>query len=363
MSRLFCAFMPLRTLFTPKRESCRVFSLAYSSLVRPLRVLKTHIIEYMSNRLEKRRFLCLCDASYVQYFMIFGAVSEFQRRYEDEAGLWIKPVEECDQENLPNLVNCATFRRVLKSYVAKRLESIENIVKANFQDVVDSCDEIDVVFACDDSLKRNFRLDAYPQYKANRLLVKRQYQLAPIKDYIRNVLYKELGLEDQYGYKFVQVEGAEGDDVIAAALTRFRDRYAGMCLIASDRDFLQIDGVREFDLFGKESKRELAGEEVSAADFLLGKILMGDKSDNIKQVFSRCGPKTALSLIRNKDELRRMLKEDASAAARYELNKKIISFEETPKDLVDAVEKKLNEAFYSEEPLNSATDLRSFMDW
>ena len=245
----------------------------------------------------------------------------------------------------------------------RKLEAVDGIVKANFQDVVDSCDRVDTLFACDDSLKRNFRLDAYPTYKANRLVVKRSYRLEPIKRYLREVLYKELGLEENYGYRFVQVEGAEGDDVIAAALTKFKDDYAGACLIASDHDFLQIDGVREFDLFGKEAQRTLGGEEVSAEDFLLGKILMGDRSDNIAQVFPRCGPKTALSLVKDKENLRKLLKEDASAAARYELNKKIISFSEAPEELTGAVVRRLNEAFYAEESLNPGVDLRGFMSW
>ena len=97
--------------------------------------------------------------------------------------------------------------------------------------------------------------------------------------------------------------------------------------------------------------------------FLLGKILMGDKSDNIKQVFSKCGPKTALKLTKDKETLKKMLKENASAAQRFALNKKIISFNETPTELVSAIEKSLNEALYSEDVLNKATDLKSFMEW
>ena len=316
-----------------------------------------------NNRLKKQKFLCICDDSYVTYFILFGATADFQRSCPDEAALWLKPVNECDQDNLPNLLNCQTYRRILKNYAMKRLETIDGIIKANFQDVVDSCDGVDIVFACDDKLKRNFRLDLYPQYKANRLLVKRQYQIAPIKEYIHKVLYKELGLEENLGYKFVCVEGAEGDDVIATALTKLKDNYVGTCLIASDHDFLQIDGVREFDLFGKEAKRTLGDEEVSPSDFLLGKILMGDKSDNIKQVFSKCGPKTALKLTKDKETLKKMLKENASAAQRFALNKKIISFKETPTELVFAIEKSLNEALYSEDVLNKATDLKSFMEW
>lgn len=310
---------------------------------------------------KNNRFLQLVDNSYFQYFCIFGAVSDFQKRYPDEASLWIKPVDECDQENLPNILNSDTFKRILKQYVMKRLETIENIAKQNFQDQIDSVEQIDIVFACDDKLKKNFRLDIYPQYKANRLIIKRQYKLSPIKEYMYNILYKELGLEDTLGYKFITVEGAEGDDIIATALLKLKDNYLDTMLIASDHDFLQINGVREFDLFGKESKCELGGEAVTADDYLLGKILMGDRSDNIKQVFAKCGPKTALKYVKNKDTLNTLLAENQEYADRFLLNKKIISFSEIPTELSDKIERTLNEVLYKNDIINPASDLKNFM--
>lgn len=311
--------------------------------------------------MKKRKFLIVVDNSYLTYFCIFGCTNEFEKRYPSVAAEWIKPVEECDQDNLPDLISCGEYRKVLRSYVMNKLQSLEGIARANFGDEIDSCDQVDVVFACDDKLKRNFRLDLYPQYKANRLAVKRSYRLDTIKDYVRNVLYKELRLEEDRGYRFVTVEGAEGDDVIAAVMNHFVKDYVGSVLISSDRDFLQIDGVREFDLFGKEAERKLGGEAVSADDFLLGKILMGDKSDNISQVFLRCGPKTALSLVKDRDGLKKKLTESADAAAKYELNKKIIAFSETPPELVDRIKRAVGEALYSEDVLNPASDLKNFM--
>lgn len=242
-----------------------------------------------------------------------------------------------------------------------KLQQIEGIAKERFGDEIDSCERIDVVFACDDKLRRSFRLDLYPQYKANRLTAKRSYRLDTIKDYIRNVLYKELRLEEDHGYRFVTAEGAEGDDVIAVFMRHFAKDYAGSILISSDRDFLQLENVREFDLFGKEAERRLGGEEVSAQDFLLGKILTGDKSDNIPQVLLRCGPKTALALVRDKAELKRRLVESADAAERYRLNKKMIAFSEMPAELVERTKKAISEALYSEDVLNPASDLRTFM--
>ena len=75
----------------------------------------------------------------------------------------------------------------------------------------------------------------------------------------------------------------------------------------------------------------------------------------------RCGPKTALSLVKNKDELKKKLVESADATEKYNLNKKIISFSEIPAELTERIKKAINESLYSEDVLNPASDLKSFM--
>ena len=311
---------------------------------------------------KKDRFLEVVDGSYFSYFVLFGAVSEFQKRMPDVAATWIKPPEEVDQAHLPDLLNCEEFKKILKQFTMKRLETVDWIAKENFQDEIDMASGVDIIFAMDDRVSYSFRKKLYPEYKAQRALVKRSFQLQPIKDYITNVLFKELEVEEKHGYRLVKVEGAEGDDVIATTLMNFKDKYLAAMLVASDHDFLQIDGVREFDLFGREAKRDLGGEEVSADDYLLGKILMGDKSDNIKQVFPKCGPKTALKWTKDKSALKTTLKESQDASSRYLLNKKIISFKEIPSELTEAILEKVNAALYTSEPINDATiDLRDFM--
>ncbi len=243
----------------------------------------------------------------------------------------------------------------------KRLETIDYIAKQNFQNELDAADKIDVIMAMDDNLSHNFRLKMYPQYKQQRKLDKKQYQVYPIKDYIINVIFKELDLENQYGYHLIKVEGAEGDDVIATILMNFKDQYQSIMLVASDHDYLQIDGIKQYDLFGKEITRTLGDEEVSSSDFLLGKILMGDKSDNIQQVFTKCGPKTALKLVKDKDLLKKMLQENQSAAAQFKINKKIISFNEIPEELSQKIIEKVNVEIYDRRALNSKINLNDFM--
>ena len=311
----------------------------------------------------QKKFLVVIDGSYFEYVNLFASVKTFTEKYPEDASYWIKPADECDQKNLPNILNCDTYKKCLKQQVMWKLENVEDVVKSNFQAEVDECDEIDIVFAMDDKLSHSFRKTLYPEYKAHRALVKRQFQLQPIKDYIVDVIFKELDVEHEHGYHLVKVEGAEGDDVIATTIMRLRDNYVGMVLIASDHDFLQIDGLREFDLFGKEAKRDLGGEIVSAKDYLVGKILMGDRSDNIQQVFLRCGPKTALKWTKDKDALKKTLKEDHSLAARYLLNKKMIDFNSIPQELSDKILESVNTALYKNTRLNkrSAGDWSDFM--
>lgn len=312
---------------------------------------------------EQKKFLVVVDGSYYEYCCLFASVKTFIDKYPEDAACWIKPVDECDQKNLPNLLNCDSYKKCLKQQVMWKLESIEDVAKSNFQSEIDACDAIDIVFAMDDKLSHSFRKELYPEYKAHRALVKRQFQLQPIKDYIVDVIFKELDVEHERGYHLVKVEGAEGDDVIATTIMRLRDDYVGMVLIASDHDFLQIDGLREFDLFGKEAKRDLGGEIVSAKDYLVGKILMGDRSDNIQQVFTRCGPKTALKWTKDKEALKKTLKEDHSLASRYLLNKKMIDFESIPKELSDKILESVNAALYKNTRLNkkSSSDWSDFM--
>ena len=283
---------------------------------------------------------------------MFGSARDFIENYSDEASLWLKPADETDQDNLPDILNCDLYKKLLKKFVMRRLESVENIARENFQNEIDEADVIDIVFAMDDNLTHSFRKALYPEYKSQRAMVKRQFKLQLVKDYIVNVLFKELNIQELYGYKIIKVEGAEGDDVIATTLMKLKDDYTGMMLIASDHDFLQIDGLREFDLFGKEAQRDLGGEIVSAKDYLLGKILMGDRSDNIKQVLTRCGPKTALRWTKDKESLKKVLKEDQSLATRYLLNKKMISFECIPHELSDKIVREVNEALHRDVVLN-----------
>ena len=68
---------------------------------------------------------------------------------------------------------------------------------------------------------------------------------------------------------------------------------------------------------------------------LFCKILTGDISDNIPSVFPKCGPKTAIKYFENRELLEKKLQESETYRTTYELNKKIIDFNNIPEELVE----------------------------
>jgi 5'-3' exonuclease len=61
---------------------------------------------------------------------------------------------------------------------------------------------------------------------------------------------------------------------------------------------------------------------------------MGDPSDNIKSVLQKCGPKTALKCYENTAYFEERLKKE-NAYELYNLNKKLVDFNEIPTNLVE----------------------------
>ena len=294
----------------------------------------------------KNKILVVCDQSYFEYYVLFGAVNMFMKRKPDEAKTLIKAPEDTDQSNLPDLLVSSTFRKILKEMTMKRCEVLDWVLKQNFQDEFDMADQVDIVFAQDDRVSKSFRKDIYPEYKLQRAFAPKSFKTQPIREYINNVIFKDLDVEEKYGYRFVKVDGAEGDDVIATIMKSL-DGYMLKILFASDKDFLQIDGIKQFDLSGKEVVRKWGDEVLSAHDFLMMKILLGDVSDNIPKVFDKVGPKKALRLIHDNTALKAKLKENQASAKQFKMNKQLICFSEIPKELKDRILEKVNEKVFT----------------
>lgn len=308
----------------------------------------------------KNRVLIAIDVSNIEYASIYSAVKYWRKNHRAESDGVFQPIYLQDQSNLPNLLNYESFRRELREAVQRKLSYIMWMAKNHHQNEIDTADDVDVIMTEDDRLANNFRRKAYPEYKAHRKLVKQMYDIFAIKDFIRNVIFPELEIEKKYGYKMIRVEDCESDDIIAILMRRFPD-YMCRILFSSDRDFLQLENVYQYNMNGERIKRvtfkdALIEEEVSPNDYLLWKILNGDTSDNIKGVFPKYGPKKCYKLVKNKAKIKEMLKEDLSSVERFKLNKLLIDFDCIPKDVEEKIYNKIYEKLSEiKEPVNEIT--------
>ena len=287
--------------------------------------------------METNNLLAIVDGSYWLLYCIFGAFSAFQKSGSPEAAKY-SDIDSIDQDNLPNILTSNDFRKELHNYVAKRIDTVNWILKENFQKEMDLADKIDILFVLDDSVDKSFRKKLYPAYKSQRKLVKKAYDVQKVKNYVTDILFKEFRLEEENNWRLIRVDGAEGDDIAAIAVKDL-EGYSWKVLIASDRDFLQLGGIRQFDMTGKEILPIIKDteEKVSNADYLLHKILMGDKSDFIPSCFERYGEKRCWKLVKDRETLRTMLNENESAAKRFLLNRSLIDMNAIPSELKDKI--------------------------
>lgn len=302
---------------------------------------------------RSQKILVAVDASNFEYVCIFAAASKWERTYPDEAAATLpENVWKADQDDLPELLNIDSFRRTLKFTVQDKLEKIREIITQNHMDEVDMAKDMDVFFAVDGDLSKNFRKQLYPAYKAQRANQRQRFSLKNMRPYIQDVLFKELGLESVFGYKIVSAEGCESDDVIATLMTQYPG-YMKRILFSSDHDFLQLKDVVQYDCWGKKLERtikDVTEGEVTRSEFLKWKIIRGDISDNIKNVFPKYGDKKSWDLVQDEPRLKQMLRESNDAMERFKLNSILIDFRRIPKEYTERMMKVIDAKLAEKKP-------------
>ena len=130
----------------------------------------------------------------------------------------------------------------------------------------------------------------------------------------------------------------EADDVLAITKKQIRVKYpkAQIIIIANDHDYLQLlDDYTEIINFQQKNLRESKKVFPEPEKNLFYKIVLGDKSDNIFPIFKKCGPKTCEKYYDNNELFLEALKKESGSQEKYELNKKLVDFNEIPGTLVN----------------------------
>jgi 5'-3' exonuclease len=280
----------------------------------------------------KKSLLIAIDGSYMQYHSIFRAIRLWAKKNRLEAKGYMTLREDGTQSNL---VNSDTFKTELYNAFLHTCYVIPEIVEGNFGQYrgFDIRGYATIVFCADDWTSKGFRKKIYEDYKGSRTeaRAKNPYDLYKIKQYFK-VIFDQTDVWNRCGFKYAFVDGAEGDDIIYRLMTNYGSNYDNRIIIASDKDLLQIPDVMQFDLNDKLVTREGKYGQLSAKDFLIQKILIGDVSDNIPQVFERVGPVKAEKIIRE-GKLKDMLSKNADALKQFDLNMKLMDMSMIPQEL------------------------------
>jgi len=151
---------------------------------------------------------------------------------------------------------------------------------------------------CFDFGKSYYRMDMHEEYKGTRKKPQDEDEIKKYEEFFA-VLND---LPDQLDEEVLKFRGVEADDILAWITQNISDRYDHTWIVSSDRDLYQLvdDNISIFNIFGR---REITVEslrddfDVSPSEYMLSRIIEGDKSDNILGI-EGIGPKRAQTLAR-----------------------------------------------------------------
>jgi len=253
----------------------------------------------------------LIDGSYFIFFRFYALINWFKLAKKEQT---------LNKEN-PPIKNIEFVNKFIKTF-NKKIQEIPKKLKLDNP----------IILVGKDCPRQNiWRMKHLPTYKATREYS--EFLGGPFfaKVYNENLFIKA-------GAKIVfEYPTLEADDCLAILTNDILTKYpsANIHIITSDMDYLQLakSNVHIYDLkFRKLTERKSSFN--NAEKDLFVKILTGDKSDNISSVFKKCGPKTACKYFDNKELFNKKLQETDGALEKYNLNRKLIDFNEIPKNLI-----------------------------
>jgi len=189
-----------------------------------------------------------------------------------------------------------------------------------------------------------WRKQLYPEYKQGRNDAKNKE--ANIGDFFRiaydEKLFEKAGVELIYEH-----EQLEADDCIYLASKKHMecDPELKCFVIASDHDYLQLISpqFKLYDLKYKDVSTSKSAFEDPVKN-LFYKIVLGDKSDNIKPVFQgkKVGPKTIEKYYENRKLFMMALQENVAFQETYDFNNQLINMTFIPGTLQNSFYRKYN---------------------
>ena len=300
--------------------------------------MATTISQNASLLQEYGTIVCV-DVSYVAYHALYSAV----KKWTDESPM-ASVLDDVDTED-PNFTQVditayPDFVEVLKEKAITSFSKISTMVddfnKTNCSSTLGNM--ICVMDPPKGSKLKSWRYVIYPEYKGNRAASRDKKPFDVRKAFCKFTdLIMEESFKSRFGLDFVYADGCEADDLVALYLMDESNASAKKFLVASDKDYLQLEGVTQMTLEGKQVEIEQPYPDLitlTPETYLLAKIITGDTSDNIPHIFNGVAYKKAVKkYVANMQFLTESLENDAIALKNFKLNTRLIDFKRIPKSV------------------------------
>ena len=194
-----------------------------------------------------------------------------------------------------------------------------------------------------------WRRDIFPQYKQNR----KKGRENDSKDWdsifgLLNAMKSEF--KEILPYKFLEVYGAEADDIIATLCKEYQDQKT--MIVSGDKDFIQLQKYKNVKQYSPILKKYVNGHNPDT--YIKTHILKGDSSDGVPNVLSP--DHTFVEGLRqrplSKKKIEAWIKSETGMSEEvkrnYQRNHKLINLDNTPEDLQKSILDTFNEAPYGD---------------
>ena len=194
-----------------------------------------------------------------------------------------------------------------------------------------------------------WRREIFPQYKQNR----KKGRENDSKDWdkifgLLNAIKSEF--KEILPYKYVEVYGAEADDIIGTLCKEYQDQKT--MIVSGDKDFIQLQKYKNVKQYSPILKKYVNGHNPDT--YIKTHILKGDSSDGVPNVLSP--DHTFVEGLRqrplSKKKIEAWIKSETGMSEEvkrnYQRNHKLINLDNTPEDLQKSILDTFNEAPYGD---------------
>lgn len=257
------------------------------------------------------------DGSYFCFYRYYSILNWWKLAHSDE-----------------KLEDPITNNEFVEKFTKTFIDTLKQIPKKLKLDNLDS-NPPTMIVGRDCKRENIWRNDLYDKYKANRVCDSSTgFMGGP---FFKKVYEEEL-FQKGGATKILHHPKLEADDCIAICVKELLNIHpdCSIYIITSDNDYLQLirENVHIYNLSFKNLKDSKIFTGIAEKDLQL-KILMGDSSDNIPSVFPKCGIKTALKCVDDREYFKKKMGVSIQYHEQYILNETLVSFDKIPKELVN----------------------------